>query len=136
MFRIIPFALLLLTACKNPSDVRKKPTPDSAPNIILITSDQQRKGALGVYGNDLIHTVHLDALAADGIVFDISSDELEGSTDEVVVNDDDLDDFESSEFDLDDGMANNTNADIDLDDSTDIDAGYDIENDMDMDDFV
>jgi hypothetical protein len=76
---------------------------------------------------------------ADGIVFDISSDELEeleGSTDEVVVNDDDLDDFESSEFDLDDGMANNTNADIDLDDSTDIDAGYDIENDMDMNDFV
>ena len=70
MFRIIPFALLLLTACKNPSAVRQKLSPDSVPNIILITSDQQRKGALGVYGNDLIHTVHLDALAADGIVFD------------------------------------------------------------------
>jgi len=40
------------------------------PNIILITSDQQRKGALGVYGNELIQTDHLDALAAEGMVFD------------------------------------------------------------------
>ena len=41
------------------------------PNILLITSDQERKDAMGVYhpaGNN--KTPHVDALARDGVVFD------------------------------------------------------------------
>ncbi len=69
MLRIIPvLVMLLLAGCTNPSARLHQTKPGEMPNIILITSDQQRKGALGVYGNDLIHTDHLDALAAEGIV--------------------------------------------------------------------
>ena len=39
------------------------------PNILLITSDQQRKDSLGVYDPRSVHTQHLDALAADGVTF-------------------------------------------------------------------
>jgi uncharacterized sulfatase len=39
-------------------------------NVILITSDQQQKGSIGVYGNSLINTQALDNLANDGIVFE------------------------------------------------------------------
>ena len=71
MFRLIPvLVLILLAGCNNPSAKRYQTKSWEKPNIILITSDQQRKGALGVYGNDLIQTLHLDALAAEGIVFD------------------------------------------------------------------
>lgn len=71
MFRTFPvLVMLLLIGCKNSSAIRQEPISGRRPNIILITSDQQRKGALGAYGNDLIQTIHLDALAADGIVFD------------------------------------------------------------------
>ena len=40
------------------------------PNIILITTDQQRYDTLGVTGNSLIQTPNLDALAARGSVFE------------------------------------------------------------------
>jgi uncharacterized sulfatase len=40
------------------------------PNVILITSDQQRKGSIGAYGNTLINTPALNSLADDGIVFE------------------------------------------------------------------
>ncbi|MEZ4861491.1 MAG: sulfatase-like hydrolase/transferase [Caldilineaceae bacterium] len=39
------------------------------PNILLITSDQQRYDTLGVSGNALIHTPNLDNLASQGINF-------------------------------------------------------------------
>lgn len=39
------------------------------PNILFITSDQQRKDSLGVY-NSKLSTPVLDALAKDGVVFD------------------------------------------------------------------
>ncbi|MBT3378440.1 MAG: sulfatase-like hydrolase/transferase [Lentisphaerae bacterium] len=39
------------------------------PNILLITSDQQRWDTLGVY-NPAIHTPNLDRLAAGGVVYD------------------------------------------------------------------
>ncbi len=39
------------------------------PNILIITSDQQRKDSMGCY-NDKISTPALDALAKDGVVFD------------------------------------------------------------------
>ena len=40
------------------------------PNIILITTDQQRYDTLGVTGNPHIHTPHLDALANRGTLFE------------------------------------------------------------------
>jgi uncharacterized sulfatase len=37
------------------------------PNIILITTDQQRKDSLSCYGSPFVHTPQLDSLAAEGI---------------------------------------------------------------------
>lgn len=42
---------------------------NNKPNVLLITSDQQRFDTLGVNGNPLIRTPHLDALAQEGINF-------------------------------------------------------------------
>jgi arylsulfatase len=39
------------------------------PNILLITTDQQRWDTLGIQGNPVIHTPNLDALAAGGLYF-------------------------------------------------------------------
>ena len=40
------------------------------PNIIMITTDQQRYDTLGATGNHQIHTPHCDALAARGTLFE------------------------------------------------------------------
>ncbi len=40
------------------------------PNVLLITTDQQRWDALGASGNPLVKTPNLDALAASGTYFD------------------------------------------------------------------
>ena len=40
------------------------------PNIVLITSDQQRRNSLGVYGNRYVCTDNLDALAQKATVYD------------------------------------------------------------------
>lgn len=40
------------------------------PNVLLITADQLRADCLGCYGNDVVHTPHLDALASRGARFD------------------------------------------------------------------
>ncbi len=45
------------------------PTGGSRPNIVLIVSDDHGTDALGCYGNDVVRTPHLDALAADGTRF-------------------------------------------------------------------
>jgi arylsulfatase len=44
---------------------------DDAPpmNVVLLVSDDQRWDALGAAGNEVIHTPHLDQLAADGTRF-------------------------------------------------------------------
>jgi len=42
----------------------------SRPNILLITTDQQRYDTLGVTGNEFIHTPHLDVLARRGTLFE------------------------------------------------------------------
>ena len=39
------------------------------PNIVLIVSDDHGREALGCYGNEVIRTPHLDALASDGVRF-------------------------------------------------------------------
>ncbi|MGO2360920.1 MAG: choline-sulfatase [Brachybacterium tyrofermentans] len=40
------------------------------PNIVIIQADQMAAQALGAYGDDAARTPHMDALAADGAVFD------------------------------------------------------------------
>jgi len=40
------------------------------PNVILITTDQQRKDSMGCYGSDFVQTPNLDRLAAEGVRFD------------------------------------------------------------------
>lgn len=44
--------------------------PVSRPNIILITTDQQRADHLGCYGNTVLRTPNIDALANRGALFD------------------------------------------------------------------
>jgi arylsulfatase A-like enzyme len=40
------------------------------PNLIFLLTDDQRWDTLGAYGNRLIHTPNIDALAREGVVFD------------------------------------------------------------------
>ena len=40
------------------------------PNIIVITTDQQRKDSLGCYGSNFINTPNIDRLSAEGVRFD------------------------------------------------------------------
>ena len=40
------------------------------PNILIITTDQQRTDSLSCYGSDFTHTPHLDRLAREGIRLD------------------------------------------------------------------
>ncbi|HEY3236813.1 MAG TPA: sulfatase-like hydrolase/transferase [Polyangiaceae bacterium] len=44
-------------------------TRSKRPNLLLITTDQQRWDTLGVNGNRVLKTTHLDALAARGVNF-------------------------------------------------------------------
>ncbi len=43
---------------------------NDAPNILVIQLDQMTPGALPSYGHPLVKTPHIDALAADGVVFE------------------------------------------------------------------
>jgi len=45
-------------------------TKQHRPNLIFLLTDDQRWDTLGSYGNSLIHTPNIDALARDGVVFD------------------------------------------------------------------
>jgi arylsulfatase len=40
------------------------------PNILLITTDQQRKDSIGCYGNDVVETPNLDRIADRGVRFE------------------------------------------------------------------
>ncbi|MCK5803763.1 MAG: sulfatase-like hydrolase/transferase [Lentisphaeria bacterium] len=44
--------------------------PTHPPNILLITTDQQRTDTLGVYGSTHVRTPHIDRLAREGVVFE------------------------------------------------------------------
>lgn len=44
--------------------------PKKRPNIIFLLTDDQRRDMLGCMGNDIIQTPNIDALAADGVIFD------------------------------------------------------------------
>ena len=59
-------AFLLLSAftgCQGPS------APDERPNIVFLLTDDQRSDALGIAGNAILRTPHLDQLARDGVRF-------------------------------------------------------------------
>lgn len=55
----------LAAAASYPSLAAKRP-----PNIVYVFADQMRKHALGCYGNDLVPTPNLDAMAKAGTTFD------------------------------------------------------------------
>ena len=44
--------------------------PNNPPNILLLMCDQLRKDALGCYGNSVVQTPNIDALAAEGVRFE------------------------------------------------------------------
>ncbi|TXF83899.1 sulfatase [Neolewinella aurantiaca] len=58
-----------LTSCTKPTR-RAAETADSRPNLILIVADDHGKDALGCYGNPVVRTPNLDALAATGTRYD------------------------------------------------------------------
>jgi hypothetical protein len=39
------------------------------PNILMLMADQHRADCMGAYGNHVIQTPHMDALARDGVLF-------------------------------------------------------------------
>ncbi|GMQ31403.1 arylsulfatase [Algoriphagus confluentis] len=61
-FSILLIALLVFSACKE-----EKAIP---PNIVLILTDDQGYGDLGVHGNEVVKTPNLDRLAAESARFD------------------------------------------------------------------
>ncbi|WP_199058284.1 sulfatase-like hydrolase/transferase [Halorubrum sp. C191] len=42
---------------------------DTPRNVLCILTDQQRQDSIGAYGNDVVETPNLDALAAEGNTF-------------------------------------------------------------------
>lgn len=44
-------------------------TPDQRPNIILITTDQQRTDTIAAWGHKHVATPNLDRLAREGVSF-------------------------------------------------------------------
>ena len=65
--------LCLLLAASSPGALRAagpEPSPAATrPNVVLIVADDHGTDALGCYGNPVIQTPHLDALARDGLRF-------------------------------------------------------------------
>ncbi|WP_372947281.1 sulfatase [Mariniphaga sp.] len=63
---LLPFSLLVFTACQNHNKDEKKSQP---PNIILINVDDMGWRDVGFMGSEYYETPNLDALAADGMIF-------------------------------------------------------------------
>ena len=65
IFFFTGLALLLLTGCISENKIKEKVKP----NIIFILVDDLGYGDLGCYGQELIETPNIDALASAGILF-------------------------------------------------------------------
>ena len=65
MRRVFGFLLILLTACGE-----DPPDEGPSPSIVLITLDTTRADRLGCYGHTLAETPNMDALAAQGVLFE------------------------------------------------------------------
>ena len=50
--------------------VPRRAIADERPNILFILTDDQRWDSLGCMGNEIIQTPNIDAMAADGVIFD------------------------------------------------------------------
>ena len=61
-------ALALLAVVAARATVHRQP-PSHRPNILLVITDDQGYGDLGVHGNSRVHTPHLDRLAREGTQF-------------------------------------------------------------------
>ncbi|MEM8487848.1 MAG: sulfatase [Bacteroidota bacterium] len=63
--RFLVFALVAvltgLSGCEKPAQVR---------NVVFIISDDHAADVTGAYGNEIVRTPHIDALAAEGVLFD------------------------------------------------------------------
>jgi N-sulfoglucosamine sulfohydrolase len=69
-FPFFPLCLLAsLIACNEPGPGTAE-SEDPRPNLILIVADDHGKDALGCYGNPVVQTPNLDALAATGTRYD------------------------------------------------------------------
>ncbi|MGB5371826.1 MAG: sulfatase-like hydrolase/transferase, partial [Flavobacteriaceae bacterium] len=62
----IPLFIATFTVCFGQSQTDRKASPERKPNIVLIFTDDQGYGDVGVFGADDIATPHLDQLAREG----------------------------------------------------------------------
>ncbi len=62
----IPLFIAAITVCCGRKQAEKQASPDREPNIVLIFTDDQGYGDVGVFGADDIITPHLDQLAREG----------------------------------------------------------------------
>jgi len=69
LLRLLIPALVQLAALFSPALRAAERPRDTRPNIVMIVADDHGLDALGCYGNPVISTPHLDALAADGTRF-------------------------------------------------------------------
>ncbi|NAS11550.1 arylsulfatase [Poritiphilus flavus] len=67
IFSGIALALLFVSSCKN--EPKPETSVDLRPNIIYILADDLGYGELGAYGQELIETPNIDALARSGMLF-------------------------------------------------------------------
>ncbi|MGH2368797.1 MAG: sulfatase family protein, partial [Chloroflexota bacterium] len=52
------------------TDAREQADATGHPNVLVVLCDQLRRDLLGAYGSRLVRTPHLDALAAESVVFE------------------------------------------------------------------
>ena len=65
----IPLGLGILIVLLSACGTQKEQKESSSPNIIFILADDLGYGELGCYGQQLIETPHIDALASSGMMF-------------------------------------------------------------------
>lgn len=67
---VLAFGVTALVAGLWAPRARAAPAAGGRPNIVFILTDDQRWNSLGVTGNPVVRTPHLDRLAAEGVLFE------------------------------------------------------------------